>query len=400
MQQRNRQVTTINLIAVLRGRYMGALRNIKSDVERLLWGVTAGRCEFQGCNKILYRHEVTGASDNYAEKAHIYAVNPGGARFNPESEEFRNNFNNLILVCPQCHVTIDRNEELYTAERLFEMKLKHEKRIFALTNIGADLHSHMVYYTANIASTHLSVNDGDARCALAAFGKYPSEDSPIDLSQRGSYVEDNESSFYENNARNLERAVKSRILDVVERGSSISLFALAPQPLLMYLGRLLNDKYNVAVFQCHRRELDKWRWQNEYKNVDFIISHPTELYESAKVALVFSLSATIAPERIKSVIGENATIYTVTIESPNRQFVTHFSIMDSFISSSRGVMEEIKQKHGKNIEIHVFPAMPESLAIRFGMDYMPKTDSRLIIYDEQPEQGFVPALKIGGSNDN
>jgi len=67
---------------------MASLRNIKAEVERLLWGIAEGRCEFDGCNKVLYRHEVTGDSENYAEKAHIYAVNPGGARFRPDCEKF------------------------------------------------------------------------------------------------------------------------------------------------------------------------------------------------------------------------------------------------------------------------------------------------------------------------
>ena len=47
---------------------MGEVRNIKATVERLLWGIAAGRCECEGCNRGLYRHDVTGNSDNYAEK--------------------------------------------------------------------------------------------------------------------------------------------------------------------------------------------------------------------------------------------------------------------------------------------------------------------------------------------
>ena len=96
---------------------MASLRNINIVTERLLWGVAAGCCEFEGCNKPLCRREVIGASDNYAEKAHIQAVSKGGARFDENNEEFRNNFNNPILVCPQCHVTIDRDKTIYTGGR-------------------------------------------------------------------------------------------------------------------------------------------------------------------------------------------------------------------------------------------------------------------------------------------
>jgi len=378
---------------------MPSVRNIKAVVERLLWGIAAGRCEFKGCNKVLYQHEVTGDSENYAEKAHIYPVSPGGARFCPDSEDFKNSVKNLMLVCPQCHVTIDRNEHKYTPEHLFEMKRRHEERIFKLTSIGAEMHSHMVYYTANIAGTNMTVNDGDARYALALFGRYPSDISPIELGQRGNLVEDDEKDFFTSNSKNLYRAVKARILDVVSEGESIALFALAPQPLLMYLGRLLNDKYNVAVFQCHRREQNKWQWDDTYEQVQFRSVLPSDTSISAKIALVFSLSSVISYNRIESVLGDDVVIYSVTIDLPNRTFVTNPTVMDEFVTTSREVMEVIKQRHGKHMDINVFPAMPASLAVRFGMDYMSKTDNRLVIYDEQPEIGFVYALTIGGNNE-
>lgn len=87
-----------------------------------------------------------------------------------------------------------------------------------------------------------------------------------------------------------------------------------------------------------------------------------------------------------------------TIAEPNRNFVEAPNILDNFVAETRKVMETIKQKHGKTVEVSVFPAMPASLAIRFGMDYMSKTDNPLIIYDEQPERGFIKALVLGGEN--
>ena len=182
-------------------------------------------------------------------------------------------------------------------------------------------------------------------------------------------------------------------------GENISLFALAPQPLLMLVGRLLNDKYNVSVFQCHRCDTDKWRWDDSTNQAVFHVSIPEETSSTAKIALVFSLSSIISSDRIFSLLGEDVAIYSVTIETPCRTFVTNPNIMDDFVSKSRDVMETIKQRHGKDIDIHLFPAMPASLAIRFGMDYMPKTDNKLLIYDEQIEKGFVYALSIGGSYD-
>ena len=40
---------------------------------RTLWGKAAGRCEYEGCNKLLYQDEVTSENINRAFVAHIVA---------------------------------------------------------------------------------------------------------------------------------------------------------------------------------------------------------------------------------------------------------------------------------------------------------------------------------------
>jgi len=374
-------------------------REVPEATKRLLWGIAAGRCEFKGCNKLLYTHDVTGTVENLAEKAHINAVQPGGARY--IEQEDKNSITNLMLVCPSCHTIIDRDQEFYSADKLFTMKNEHEKRIRILTAIGAEMKSHMVYYTANITDDRLSVDDSDAKRALTSISRYPAEWSPIDIGVHGSYTADRDIKYYNENAQNLEKAIKNKVLDVIEQGKSIALFAIAPQPLLIYLGHRLNDKYNVSVFQCHRRESDKWSWREEYSPIVFRATspEPEQINRTGKIALIFALSSSVNAERITDVIGSEANIYVVSIEKPSRVFVTHPSIMDSFVEKSREVMEQIKQIHGNKKPIHVFPVMPVSLAVRFGMDYMSKTDNPLIIYDEIAGQGFIQALNIGENND-
>lgn len=51
---------------------MGQVRYIKAEVERLLWGIAAGRCEFEGCNRVLNKakNDITAVApvivDDYA----------------------------------------------------------------------------------------------------------------------------------------------------------------------------------------------------------------------------------------------------------------------------------------------------------------------------------------------
>ena len=70
--------------------------------------------------------------------------------------------------------------------------------------------------------------------------------------------------------------------------------------------------------------------------------------------------------------------------------------MDDFVQAFRKCMEQIKKENPQIKKVLVFPAMPNSLAIRMGMDYMPKTDPIMEIYD-QVEAGkkFVKTILIG-----
>lgn len=67
-------------------------------------------------------------------------------------------------------------------------------------------------------------------------------------------------------------------------------------------------------------------------------------------------------------------------------------------TSLRGLFDRIKARHGSNQIIHLFPALPASLAVETGRVWMPKADLTLQIYDEIRDCGFVRALAIGDTH--
>jgi len=85
---------------------------------KLLWGRAAGRCSI--C-KIIVTADKESVTDAYpfGENAHIVAEKPGGPRGDDGlSESLRNNYLNLILLCPTCHTKIDKAPEDFPPERL------------------------------------------------------------------------------------------------------------------------------------------------------------------------------------------------------------------------------------------------------------------------------------------
>ena len=116
--------------------------------------------------------------------------------------------------------------------------------------------------------------------------------------------------------------------------------------------------------------------------------------------MVIDLSAPVCDDRITFVLGDDATIYHITIDEPSRTFVSGEIIQEEFVKVFRAAMETLKNLRPAPECIHIFPVMPNSLAVRAGMDYMPKADLPVVIYEQANQaDGFFKALTIGGQND-
>lgn len=233
------------------------------------------------------------------------------------------------------------------------------------------------------------------RRASVKCGLYPKQDEPIEL-HSGSvtkYIPSKE--IMQIQVDVLENQVKQYFGSIVKKEDVVALFALAPQPLLFELGYLLCDQLNIRVFQCHR-EGDKWAWPEDQSVVDFLTCKSRNESETV-IALVVDLSAEIVDQRIINVLGEKCSIYHLTISEPNRVFVKNPQIQDSFVRAFRLLMERIKNDNPKANEICLFPAMPASLAVRAGMDIMPKVDLPIKIYDQLSQKScFEETITIGG----
>lgn len=371
-----------------------ARSKIPEAVKDQLWAIAAGRCEI--CNRILYSNLTFGKVGNYAQMAHIHAVSKNGPRHKKDmSKDELNNVNNLMLLCPDDHHLIDSNPEKYGNGLLLEYKKNHEDRIRRVTEIRRDQTCRIVTYFSNIGDQEVFYDERLFKEALIENGLLPKQYDPIRLygNTDASYQPSKEN--IDEKKKELFEKYRSWYETIVKSEESIAIFALAPQSLLFYLGTLLNDQHNVKVFQCHRVG-HKWAWENNEDSVDF------KYYVSKKgnfknVALVLDLSAKVLDDRITEVLGENCAIYHLTIKNPNRDFVSNEFIQDEFVKAFRNCLEDIKNQRPKAKEIHVFPVMPNSLNIRAGMDYMPKADLPLKIYEQDNSRnGFFFAEEIGG----
>ena len=368
--------------------------SIDEKTKLTLWGVTAGRCEI--CNKLLYVDSKYGDEANFAENAHIHAVGVKGPRHKEDmTQDEINSIDNLMLLCAEHHHLIDVKPEYYLEGYLIECKKRHEERIRKLTEIQEDASCKIVTFFSNIDYIEVYNDERLLKRAVVKENLYPRQDTSISLAEGAPtrYVPTRENLLEK--AKDLEYQVKQLYSSLVKKNEVVAIFALAPQPLLIKLGALLCDQLNVKVFQCHR-EGEKWTWPETDSTEEFII-RKTYDHSQDTIAMVLDLSAQILDQRIIDVLGEKCTIIHLTIDSPNRLFVKSERIQDKFICSFRALMEQIKNEYPMADKICLFPAMPNSLAIRAGMDIMPKVDLPVTIYDVlSAGEKFVETITIGG----
>lgn len=106
---------------------------IREKAIKLLWSNAAGRCSFTDCvERLTVEQAAHSAPHTLGEMAHITGKKKGSNRYDEDqTDEQRDSYENLILLCPNHHTLIDKpeNEEIYTVDALLEMKTSHEASI-------------------------------------------------------------------------------------------------------------------------------------------------------------------------------------------------------------------------------------------------------------------------------
>jgi len=366
---------------------------IPDKTKLQLWTKSGGRCQFKGCNKNLLRDDLTYAEMNNAHIAHIIDVNKKTHRYSDKyTEEQKNGFWNLMLLCQKHHRLIDNEEEKnYSVEKLQRYKSEHENRILNLTSIKGNVKTEVISYLTRIGKFQPNVSFDEIKEVLSNKDLFPSSE-PIEIGTRNSTLEDNEELYWTVEEKNLLLDFEKKVLKHFDTnsGSHFSLFALAPQPLLIRFGTLIPDMYTVDVYQKHR-EPNTWEWQKGNRNFSgFKIEEPTN--KDGIPVLNISLSAEVNEDRITSVVDGTLSIWKLTIDNPNNNFLTHPETLEDFRVSVRSLMNKIKAVHGHNDVLKVFPCMPNSASVEFGRVWMPKADLTMEIYDER--DGFRKAITI------
>lgn len=104
--------------------------SISTKVQRKLLAASGGFCGNPSCHRYLFDFFETGEVKSIEELAHIIGQKEKGPRGDDElplSE--RDEFDNIILLCPTCHTIVDKNEHLFPKETIRKWKREHQQSI-------------------------------------------------------------------------------------------------------------------------------------------------------------------------------------------------------------------------------------------------------------------------------
>lgn len=372
-----------------------SVTDVPPPIRYCLWGRAAGRCQYRGCNHALYRDDLTQAEFNTSYIAHIVADKPDGPRGDKIlSEKLKADITNLMLLCDVHHRLIDIADVAgHPVSLLEEMKVEHEARVELLTGIQDEMKSHVLLYGAKVGDNESPLTANKAKRAMVP-NWYPATNQPFAIGMKSSFS-DGESRYWEMEHENLRRQFDRLVKPAISSGDveHLSVFGFAPIPLLIALGREISDICPAEVYQLHR-EPATWSWQTRTPKFTYQVS-PSDDSAKTKVALILSLSANVLPERIHAVLGDDVAIWSIQHNDPHNDFLRSKSQLQDFRRVMRRTFNQIKAVHGEKAQLHVFPAVPVSVAIEIGRVWQPKADLPFVVYDQNRNGGgFVPALTI------
>jgi 5-methylcytosine-specific restriction endonuclease McrA len=360
--------------------------DISPSVRTAVWARAAGCCVRCHVNLIgagsTYLHSVL-----MGELAHNVGAtaSAGSPRALAEEIEDREAEENLILLCHSCHRTVDNADHAayFTTEVLRTMKQEHEGRVRAAASTGGmpqtaalrvgglvrgamSMASQRQTADALLADGYLGLVEGRWQGDfLAELSGTPARPSYWDAAQEE----------IDEQVSLVEQAVGSGRVD------HLSVFAIAPVPLLVYLGSRLDDKTDTRLYQKHRDGDQGWRWDLAAAVRAFEVEMPKAASPQSEAVLAISLTAKVNKETLPKALRD---LPYFEIWPTGGEFgpsvVAHPDTLRNFAEVWRTLLAAVEAKCAGSTRWHLIAACPVTAAVEAGRCFMREVQPPISVY--------------------
>ena len=281
---------------------MGRNKAPSENTIRMLCSRAAGMCEFEGCNKRLFYDNVTRKEFNNSFVAHIIASSSNGPRGDKTlSSQLSDKLENLMLMCADHHKLIDDSKigpRDYPVEKLKKMKKEHEEKIEKLCSLFHVPQSEVVRFVSPIKGRDemfIDLNEA-AQAILPRYQPASTYGVSITISSSFDY---GAREYWDDCMRQLNNQFQRSLNNpyIENEKTALSIFPLAPIPLIAKLGELIGDKYPCEVYQ-KTRQPNTWRWQISQSTSAFSIEKIPFENEEKNIAIILSLTGNVSEDRL------------------------------------------------------------------------------------------------------
>lgn len=351
-----------------------------------LYVVAGGRCSFPGCNMYLLNEPLTDRRARLGNIAHIVAESTEGPRGNdllPMAN--RSEVENLMLLCPKCHLFIDKKEleGEYPADLLRRFKRAHEDHIRAMTNTGLSERTCAIRMVGQIRGHLVSVTDAEIRAAVFEYeGRHVERIVDIDIS---TIPDSADTSYIAIAKKKLASELERRVLPAIQDGTiwRLSLFGLGRIPLLCELGYLLGDKIPMLLYQKHRAPNESWCWPSNGERVSFeVVAHHEAQFDTERVAILVAVSGGDV-EKVRRATNA-ANVYEIRprdVATASRMLLTAPETLDEFRAVYQQALSRIEKLHPKSVGVDLFVAAAAPIAIICGRDVLRDVVPDVVVHD-------------------
>jgi hypothetical protein len=293
---------------------------------------------------------------------------------------FYGQITDIIHNVLKSHLSLENKIIIKNQERSLKKILEQLEKITNFQQQEKNSHTKIVTYSANMQDKQWCLNNFN-ECVL-------------DLSMKKFPMQPNSSCYWEYFQESLVSEFNKKVLSYLEDGYSIDLYALAPIPLLVFLGNLFANRPNINIYQL-KKVPSTFAWDENGERLDINVTQLPEKALTDEVALLMSFSGKVDKQNVINIVGDKIPMIEMSIKYPYDDFLRTKSQLDEFLTKYRQVKSYLTSKGVKRI--HLFAAIPISFAIGIGQAYNPNYDYSIVTYDFR--QGLYTKAIIIGEND-
>jgi hypothetical protein len=306
------------------------------------------------------------------EMGHIAASSNAGPRANVKLDaRDRDKYDNLILLCRNCHRKVDTLKRSYPEERLLEIKANHEAWVrTALPERGF----------TNLRWNVLRLQ-GDFPFDPTTIAEALSPDHEGDVVQAS--VSASRSSW-----ASIQLDLRMQIQSMIEKSDSVSsrvaVFPLAPVSACIYTGYLLTNRLNVRGFQ-YQRDQATWAWPKNPQaiTVPSVVSPAESTSLSAEIFFLFELTAPINASELLESTAEVKAVYRCSVPDLSTSWLRSKTQLDELARKAREMFEAAAIRCPHSARWHILYAGPAPGGLVVGQQLNPTMVPTVQLYEFQ-----------------